>query len=204
MPRRSSEQPHCFRCLQTFRRLFVVIYIKEDLGLLPVLLRMVHCASLRRQLLLLLHQLLHKGGQQEDLVLLLLKVWPLVYGSAIAHRAVDGIMGPRHVIRDESVASPAPAAESVPTNSDACGVQSKAFTDEISGHQGRSPTRARGRGRAIPTLAPAPTPPPAPATPGESTADLRQECLNYYGSDISKCQFHMDMLSECRKILPLA
>ncbi|PKI61392.1 hemiasterlin resistant protein 1-like [Punica granatum] len=26
-----------------------------------------------------------------------------------------------------------------------------------------------------------------------------QECLNNYGSDISKCQFYMDMLQECRR-----
>ncbi|CAK9174424.1 unnamed protein product [Ilex paraguariensis] len=26
-----------------------------------------------------------------------------------------------------------------------------------------------------------------------------QDCLNYCGSDISKCQTYMDMLSECRK-----
>ncbi|TYI94873.1 hypothetical protein E1A91_D02G236300v1 [Gossypium mustelinum] len=26
-----------------------------------------------------------------------------------------------------------------------------------------------------------------------------QDCLNSYGNEISKCQFYMDMLSECRK-----
>ena len=26
-----------------------------------------------------------------------------------------------------------------------------------------------------------------------------QDCINSYGSDISKCQFYMDMLAECRK-----
>ncbi|KAK9270079.1 hypothetical protein L1049_025653 [Liquidambar formosana] len=26
-----------------------------------------------------------------------------------------------------------------------------------------------------------------------------QDCLNNYGSDISKCQFYLDMLSECRR-----
>ncbi|ESQ40889.1 hypothetical protein EUTSA_v10014959mg [Eutrema salsugineum] len=26
-----------------------------------------------------------------------------------------------------------------------------------------------------------------------------QDCVNNFGSDISKCQFYMDMLSECRK-----
>ncbi|CAI9777157.1 unnamed protein product [Fraxinus pennsylvanica] len=83
-------------------------------------------------------------------------------GSAIAHRAVDSILGPR-TIRHESVAfsdpapAPSPAAEATTMNttggSDACGVQSKAF----------------------------------------------QDCLNYHASDISKCQFYLDVLSECRK-----
>lgn len=54
-------------------------------------------------------------------------------GSAIAHRAVDAVMGPR-VIQHETVASSAPAAASAPTmnslgGSDACGGQSKAFQD---------------------------------------------------------------------------
>lgn len=54
-------------------------------------------------------------------------------GSAIAHRAVDAVMGPR-VIQHETVAAPAPAAAAAPTtnnfgNSDACSVQSKAFQD---------------------------------------------------------------------------
>ncbi|URE18893.1 CHCH domain [Musa troglodytarum] len=26
-----------------------------------------------------------------------------------------------------------------------------------------------------------------------------QDCLNNYGSDISKCQFYLDMLNECRR-----
>ncbi|KAH7847688.1 hypothetical protein Vadar_029055 [Vaccinium darrowii] len=73
-------------------------------------------------------------------------------GNAIAHRVVDAMMGPR-TIRHETVASSVPSAASVPTNSDVCDGQSKAFT----------------------------------------------YCLNSYGSDISKCQFYMDMLSECRK-----
>ncbi|PIN18657.1 hypothetical protein CDL12_08678 [Handroanthus impetiginosus] len=77
-------------------------------------------------------------------------------GSAVAHRAVDAVMGPR-TIQHETVASeaaaapaPAPAATSM---GDACGVHSKAF----------------------------------------------QDCLNSYGNDISKCQFYMDMLAECRR-----
>ncbi|KAF8377402.1 hypothetical protein HHK36_030779 [Tetracentron sinense] len=76
-------------------------------------------------------------------------------GSAVAHRAVDSVMGP-HTIQHETVASeataaPAPAMNSV--GSDACNIHTKAF----------------------------------------------QDCLNNYGSDISKCQFYLDMLSECRR-----
>ena len=54
-------------------------------------------------------------------------------GTAIAHRAVDSIMGPR-VIQHETVASPATAAAPIPsTNSfeghNGCGDQSKALQD---------------------------------------------------------------------------
>ncbi|XP_043695787.1 hemiasterlin resistant protein 1-like [Telopea speciosissima] len=81
-------------------------------------------------------------------------------GSAVAHRAVDAVMGPR-VIQHETVVSGATAAAAPASGStmgnvggaDACGVQSKAF----------------------------------------------QDCLNNYGNDISKCQFYMDMLTECRR-----
>lgn len=77
-------------------------------------------------------------------------------GSAVAHRAVDAVMGPR-TIQHETVVSEA-AATAAPTatsmgGSDACSVHSKAF----------------------------------------------QDCLNSYGNDISKCQFYMDMLAECRR-----
>lgn len=74
-------------------------------------------------------------------------------GSAVAHRAVDSVLGPR-TIQHETVAAAAPEAT---TNSiggaDACSIHSKAF----------------------------------------------QDCVNNFGSDISKCQFYMDMLAECRK-----
>ncbi|XP_028754068.1 coiled-coil-helix-coiled-coil-helix domain-containing protein 10, mitochondrial [Neltuma alba] len=77
-------------------------------------------------------------------------------GSAVAHRAVDAVMGPR-TIQHETVVAEGAAAASTPTanslGSDACGVHTKAF----------------------------------------------QDCLNSYGNDISKCQFYMDMLAECRK-----
>lgn len=77
-------------------------------------------------------------------------------GSAIAHRAMDAVMGPR-VVQHETVAAEAAAAAPAPTahafGGDACGIHTKAF----------------------------------------------QDCINSYGADISKCQFYMDMLAECRK-----
>ncbi|WMV50908.1 hypothetical protein MTR67_044293 [Solanum verrucosum] len=71
-------------------------------------------------------------------------------GSAVAHRAVDAVMGPRTIQHETVVAEAAAAA---PAGSDACGVHTKAF----------------------------------------------QDCINSSGSDIGKCQFYMDMLSECRR-----
>ncbi|CAN6482325.1 unnamed protein product [Victoria cruziana] len=77
-------------------------------------------------------------------------------GSAIAHRAVDAVLGPR-TIQHETVVPQASAAPAAAVNSmsgsDACSVHSKSF----------------------------------------------QDCLNNYGSDISKCQFYLDMLNECRR-----
>ncbi|XP_057978189.1 uncharacterized protein C6C3.02c isoform X2 [Malania oleifera] len=77
-------------------------------------------------------------------------------GSAVAHRAVDAVMGPRTIqhetVSSEGAAAPVPMTNN-PGGPDACGSHSKAF----------------------------------------------QDCLNFYGSDISKCQFYLDMLSECRK-----
>nr|GEZ55801.1 hypothetical protein [Tanacetum cinerariifolium] len=69
-------------------------------------------------------------------------------GSAMAHRAMDAIMGPR-TIQIENV----PAAQVASSAADKCAGQKKAFND----------------------------------------------CINTSRSDISKCQFYMDMLSECRK-----
>ncbi|XWS63075.1 hypothetical protein CRYUN_Cryun06bG0065500 [Craigia yunnanensis] len=79
-------------------------------------------------------------------------------GSAVAHRAVDAVMGPRTIqhetVVSEAAGALAPAATSNSfAGADACSIHSKAF----------------------------------------------QECLNSYGNEISKCQFYMDMLSECRK-----
>ncbi|KAK4750047.1 hypothetical protein SAY87_027496 [Trapa incisa] len=76
-------------------------------------------------------------------------------GSAVAHRAVDAVMGPR-TIQHETVATGAASPETT-TNSfgggDSCSIHSKAF----------------------------------------------QDCLNNFGSEISRCQFYLDMLNECRK-----
>ncbi|KAK8964027.1 hypothetical protein KSP40_PGU018051 [Platanthera guangdongensis] len=77
-------------------------------------------------------------------------------GSAVAHRAVDSVLGPR-TVQHETVATQAPEAASLPTGNagttDACSMHSMAF----------------------------------------------QECINNFGSDISKCQFYLDMLSQCRR-----
>ncbi|CAL9098773.1 unnamed protein product [Musa textilis] len=77
-------------------------------------------------------------------------------GSAIAHRAVDSVLGPR-TIQHEMVTPPAPATTAAPVSSsigsDACNTHYKAF----------------------------------------------QDCINNFGSDISKCQFYLDMLNECRR-----
>uniref|UniRef100_A0A0A9G0C6 CHCH domain-containing protein n=1 Tax=Arundo donax TaxID=35708 RepID=A0A0A9G0C6_ARUDO len=75
-------------------------------------------------------------------------------GSAMAHRAVDAVMGPRTIQHETVVSEAAVAAPAAPvSNADACSIHSKAF----------------------------------------------QDCINNYGSDISKCQFYLDMLTECRR-----
>ncbi|GJS08227.1 coiled-coil-helix-coiled-coil-helix domain-containing protein 10, mitochondrial [Tanacetum coccineum] len=73
-------------------------------------------------------------------------------GNAMAHRAMDAIMGPR-TIQIENVPAAASAAQVASSAADKCAGQNKAFND----------------------------------------------CINSSGSDISKCQFYMDKLSECRK-----
>jgi hypothetical protein len=75
-------------------------------------------------------------------------------GSAVAHRAVDSVMGPRtiqHEAVEAASASAAPAGSAMLSST--CDIHAKAF----------------------------------------------QDCIGSYGSEISKCQFYMDMLSECRK-----
>lgn len=78
-------------------------------------------------------------------------------GSAIAHRAVDAVMGPR-VVQHEHTSVPSPAAVPMasPVSSvggGSCAQQAKAFEDCITGN----------------------------------------------ASDVSKCQFYVDMLNECKK-----
>ncbi|PNX76940.1 cox19-like chch family protein [Trifolium pratense] len=54
-------------------------------------------------------------------------------------------------------------------------------------------------GNEAAVAAPAPT---ANSFGGDACNDKSkafQDCINYYGSDISKCQFYMDMLAECKK-----
>ena len=55
-------------------------------------------------------------------------------GSAVAHRAVDAVLGPRTIqhetVASEAAAAPAPAATANSfTGSDACSIHSKAFQD---------------------------------------------------------------------------
>ncbi|CAH2073401.1 unnamed protein product [Thlaspi arvense] len=49
----------------------------------------------------------------------------------------------------------------------------------------------------------APASSPVPNSTDSGSCDTHskafQDCVNNFGSDISKCQFYMDMLSECRK-----
>ncbi|KAL0888257.1 hypothetical protein Bca101_012240 [Brassica carinata] len=51
--------------------------------------------------------------------------------------------------------------------------------------------------------APASAASPVANSTGSASCDTQskafQDCVNSYGSDISKCQFYMDMLSECKK-----
>ncbi|ONM02216.1 Cox19-like CHCH family protein [Zea mays] len=44
--------------------------------------------------------------------------------------------------------------------------------------------------------------PAAPVMDGDACnihSNAFQDCLNDYGSEISKCQFYLDMLNECRR-----
>jgi hypothetical protein len=75
-------------------------------------------------------------------------------GSAVAHRAVDAIMGPRTVHHEVTqVTSTTTSGGGAAQETDACVNQAKAFKD----------------------------------------------CLKANANDIGKCQFYVDMLTECRK-----
>jgi hypothetical protein len=84
-------------------------------------------------------------------------------GSAVAHRAVDAVMGPRTVQHEHMNIPPqmppqqqevaVSALSAPPSVADACGNYMKSF----------------------------------------------QECINVNGTDISKCQFYLDMLTDCKK-----
>lgn len=74
-------------------------------------------------------------------------------GSAVAHRAVDAVMGPRtvhHEVTQVTQSSSSSTSQEVDT---ACANQAKAFKD----------------------------------------------CLQANANDVGKCQFYVDMLTECRK-----
>ncbi|KAF7143046.1 hypothetical protein RHSIM_Rhsim05G0100900 [Rhododendron simsii] len=133
-------------------------------------------------------------------------------GSAVAHRAVDAIVGPR-TIQHEAVVSEAVAAPAATTNSfgsDACGVHTKAFQDL----QG-PPTDLEVKVCKDLTISEAIKTSENEAVIGICCArrwksrevNLRfiedilaiYLCLNSSGNDISKCQFYMDMLSECKR-----
>ncbi|XP_042059052.1 uncharacterized protein C6C3.02c-like isoform X2 [Salvia splendens] len=86
-------------------------------------------------------------------------------GSAMAHRAVDAVMGPR-TIQHETVASEALAAPA----SEACSPHNKAFQDNV-----------------LPSLL------------RTSTSSCAIFSADSHGSDITKCQFYMNMLAECRR-----
>ncbi|PWA69873.1 hemiasterlin resistant protein 1 [Artemisia annua] len=113
-------------------------------------------------------------------------------GSAVAHRAVDAVMGPR-TIQHETVGAAAP--EAAPANSsysDACGMHSRAFQDV---------TSFSGFVRNLMVITVVSEVRPHSPEKWLDLAFLRRtvECINTSGSDISKCQFYMDMLAECRK-----
>ncbi|KAJ6825811.1 uncharacterized protein M6B38_375580 [Iris pallida] len=74
-------------------------------------------------------------------------------GSAVAHRAVDAVMGPRTIQHEAAVSQAAESMGNAASGPDSCNIHSKAF----------------------------------------------QDCVNNFGSDISKCQFYLDMLNECRR-----
>lgn len=58
-------------------------------------------------------------------------------GSAIAHRAVDSLMGPRTVVHEhQTAAAPAPAPAAPVTSEGPCGGSVKAFAECMSRYNG--------------------------------------------------------------------
>ncbi|XP_019090433.1 PREDICTED: uncharacterized protein C6C3.02c-like, partial [Camelina sativa] len=55
----------------------------------------------------------------------------------------------------------------------------------------------------VETVASQAAPPASPVANSMSACDIQskafQDCVNNFGSDISKCQYYMDVLSECKK-----
>ncbi|PKI73493.1 hypothetical protein CRG98_006074 [Punica granatum] len=115
-------------------------------------------------------------------------------GSAVAHRVTDAMLGPQ-VVRHETVDSTPAAAAAAPAQnkslgaSDACG----------------------GQNKALQYVTIEPTPSPGFISHYENLIllfdglyvrytnfDLVQ-CLNSCGTDISRRQFYMDMLQQCRR-----
>ncbi|CAN6348684.1 unnamed protein product [Urochloa humidicola] len=41
--------------------------------------------------------------------------------------------------------------------------------------------------------------PPPPSSPCDLHAQAFQDCINHNGSDISRCQFYVDLLNDCRR-----
>ncbi|XP_048437221.1 coiled-coil-helix-coiled-coil-helix domain-containing protein 10, mitochondrial-like [Pyrus x bretschneideri] len=91
-------------------------------------------------------------------------------GDAVAHRAVDALMGPRRVtIRNEAAAaaSPTPAVPARPAAAPV--LETRASTSSISGSDACS-----------------------------NHSKAFQDCIDEFVSDINKCQWYMDKLYECK------
>ena len=96
-------------------------------------------------------------------------------GSAIAHHAVDSIMGPRKVehVHNNAPAPEAPAAPAAP---------------------GELEEAERGKRRVLTGLT-------AGSSPMQCANEYStfQECVKNSGGDVSACQFYMDMLTKCQR-----
>lgn len=114
-------------------------------------------------------------------------------GSAVAHRAVDAVMGPRTIQHEtiNSSTSSEPLVANNPGGSDSCTVQSKSFQDVGSLFSIVIYNDFLAYIFSLIFLLKQLTFSFLPFLP--------LQCLNHYGSDISKCQFYLDMLQECRR-----